>query len=135
MTPKHAAIIGVMIFVAFPPLITQAHADQCTASGGLAVMLNYIDSQCVRYKLTEFGKKQKLAAVLETKDAAPNGDVQACFKKAAPIVWSNLRTKTMIRLADDNDMAQYDALLCEEIITYLSNLPAFAREQKFYSRK
>ena len=98
-------------------------------------MLNYIDTQCVRYRLTESGKKQKVAAVFATKDVAPNGDVETCLKKAVPAVWLNMRTKTMIRLAGDNDMAQYDALLCEEMVTFLSDLPAFSREQKFYTRK
>ena len=136
MTPKHTAIILTAIsLVAFLPRATPAQADQCTASGSLALMLNYIDNKCVRYTLTESGKKQKIAAVLATKDVAPNGDVEACFKKAAPAVWLNMRTKTMSRLAGDNDMAQYDALLCEEMVTFLSDLPAFAREQKFYTRK
>ena len=76
MTPKHTAIILTAIsLVAFLPRATPAQADQCTASGSLALMLNYIDNKCVRYTLTESGKKQKIAAVLATKDVAPNGDV------------------------------------------------------------
>jgi hypothetical protein len=136
MTPKRTVMISIVVSVlSFLPLAPPAQADPCTASGTMVVMLNYIDNQCVRYKLTESGKSQKSAAMLATKAVAPNGDVENCMKKAAPIVLQNLRTKTMSRLARDDDMAQYDALLCEEIVSFLSDLPAFAREQKFYSRK
>jgi hypothetical protein len=112
-----------------------AIADDCMSAGRMSVMLVQIDQHCHRYQLSADGQKVKVATLLNASKLAPGGKGDACVVKARPGVLDEFATRTMARLVLEGDDEQFQAMLCEEIVTYLGQLASFAKRPKLYERK
>jgi hypothetical protein len=127
--------MNVMAFgciIAALALPSAAMADECLRTGRMSIMLMQVEEHCPRYRLTTDGRRAKVA-LIQAAQQARSGDVY--LKKARPVVFEEFATRTMERLLDEGDKAQFEALLCEEIITYLGRLGKASGQPKLYERK